>query len=189
MSTSTLAHRLDPAHLAEATDSARERLRDRVEPTAELARERAEVARERASELAEAIEPTRQRVAGAVGPALRTLVRALLMLPSVLAKVVGWLSGVVETLAERGREAAARVEPPKARKRATRLRTAGWVAGGFAAGAATGWIVHARMQARRQEPYAPAGVPQAPGAPAPSGSPYGEEAAAIDARHRNADMS
>ncbi len=189
MSTSTLGHRLDPSHLAEASDVARERLRHRVEPATEAARERAAQARERAAELADAIEPARKRITGGAGPALRALVRALLLLPSLLAKVLGAVSRVVESLAERGRDAAARVEPPATRKRRSRLRTAGFVAGGFAAGAATGWMVHARMQSTSQQPSYPPQVPSAPGAPAVGGSPYGEEAAGIDTRQERADIT
>lgn len=197
MSTS-LGDRLDPAR--ERVTEAGDRLRERVEPAVEVAlsragearevaRHRAEEARERATEVAKELEPTRRRVAEKAGPTLRTLVGFLAVIPSLLARLFSLASSLSDTLAEQGREVAARVEPPKHVKRSNRLRTAGWAAGGFAAGLATGWVIHSRTHEHPQQPEYDFGASSVPGATAGTAtSPYGEDAEAIDARRERADL-
>ncbi len=175
-----LADRLEPARerLAHAGDRARE--------GAEVARDRvaegAEVARERIAEVAEQVEPTVSRSASAAASAGRSALAVASTLPSLLSKLLGLLSVLSASLAERGREVAARVEPPKAERRRSTLRTAAWFGGGFGVGVAAGWVLHARMQEPAHEADDGYGH-------APAESPYGADAAAIDARRENAPTS
>lgn len=138
---------------------ASDRLEDRLEPAREFlaeagdrARDTAEVARERLADVAEAVEPGARRVSSTVADGARTAAASLSFLPAVLSQVLTVLAGLTGSLAERGREAAHRVGPPASVKRRSRLRTVLWFLGGFGAGTATGWVLHARLQ----EPPAPA---------------------------------
>lgn len=157
---------------------------DRAKETAGVARERAaeasELARERATEAAHAVEPVVRTVGDKASSAAKTLLTILLPLPAVLAKVLGLLSNVTGGLVEHGRELADRVEPPAAAKRRSKLRTGLWFLGGFGAGAATGWVLHARTHEEA--------VPADLGYGDPDGSPYGEEARSIDARRAQRDL-
>lgn len=157
-------------------------LRARAEELADNAREQAEVARLRAEELAsvarerasEAGDQARERaseVADSVGP--------------WITRLMALLSSVFAGLGERGREVAARVEPPARVRRRRRLATAGWVTGGFLAGAATGWVLHARLREQPQEPGPLYGDTDAFHADDRAVSPYGSDAEAIDARQEN----
>ncbi|MBW3621205.1 MAG: hypothetical protein KY461_13250 [Actinobacteria bacterium] len=167
------------------TDTAH-RVADRLEPARDLlaeaggrAREGAGIARERMADVAEAVEPGARRVSATVAGGARTALSSLSFLPAVLSQVLTLLAGLTGGLAERGREVAARIEPPASVKRRSRLRTLLWFLGGFGAGTATGWVLHARMQ----EHPAPADL-----APEGSDRPYGEAAAPIDARRESAGL-
>lgn len=170
--------RTDTAHrVAERLEPARDLLAD----AGDRARDGAEHARERMAEVAESVEPTARRVSSSVAGGARTLVSSLAFLPGILSSVLGVLAGLTGSLAERGREVAHRVEPPASIRRRSRLRTALWFLGGFGAGTATGWVLHARMQ------EAPA-----PAEPAPVGTtepirPNGT-ASPIDARRADIDL-
>lgn len=166
---SALADRLEPARerVSAATAEARER-----------ARVGAEIARDRATEVADRLEPAAHDASEAAGRLARRAVSAASTLPDVLGRVLEVLSRLLSSLAEQGREVAAQIEPPKKHKRRSRLRTAAWFGGGFVAGAATGWVLHARTT--RDEPdlfYEEVG----PAAAVDTGT-YDDRAAAIDAR-------
>lgn len=158
---------------ADKARSGAEHALERATEGAEIARERAtesaEWARERASEAIEAAEPVGGRVMRAVKSLVRVLFSLFLTGPGVLAKVLGILSNLLSGVTERGREIAARVDPPKAERRKRRLAAVGWFAGGFAAGTAAGWVVHSRMNAEEPVDYAaPAPFARANGQSAPS---------------------
>lgn len=175
-SATNVTDRLEPAR--ERLSSAAERARDGAEVARVRAREGAELARERAAEVAETVEPQARRGAAAVSRAGRTALQAGSLVPGLLSRVLALLATLTGGLAERGREVAARIEPPKTVRRRSKLRTAGWFVAGFGAGAATGWILRARTEE-------PAYDPQVGSTDVP---PYGEEAAAIDARRENAPL-
>lgn len=164
-----------------------ERLEERLEPARDLlteagerARDTAEVARDRAADLAEAVEPRARELGAAVGGGARTALGALALLPALVTQLLTFLAGVTGALAERGREVADRIEPPAAAKRRSKLRLALWFLGGFGAGTAAGWVLHARMQ----EP--PASAEPAAGT---QEGPAGETASPIDARRERAGLA
>lgn len=183
-----MTHHHTAHRVADQLEPARERLSvvsDRAREGADLARDRARegmgVARERAAEVAETVEPQARRASAAIAGATRGTLASLTVVPGILSKALALLATSTGALAERGREAAARVEPPAAHKRRSKLRTAAWFLGGFGAGAATGWLVHARMY---EPPHqADIGYPDAG-----EGSPYGPEADVIDARRGDASL-
>lgn len=165
--------RTDTAHrMAERLEPARELLAE----AGEKARDGADIARERMADVADAVEPGARRVSSSVAGGARTVVASLSFLPAVLSQLLSLLAGLTGGLAERGREVAHRVEPPASVKRRSRLRLVLWFLGGFGAGTATGWVLHARMQ----EPPAPALHPEAGVT-----RPYGDAASPIDARREN----
>lgn len=175
-----VADRLEPAR--ERLSHAGELAREGAEIARERAREGVEVARERATEVTETLEPTVRRSTAAVSGAARSALAFLTVVPSLLAKLLAVLATLSGGLAERGREVAARVEPPRSERRRSAVRTAAWFAGGFTAGTAAGWVLHARMQERPYESdHGYGGTTE--------GSPYGEEAEAIDARRENAPIA
>lgn len=156
----------------------------RLEPAREFladagdrARDTAEVARDRLADAAEAVEPGARRVSSTVAGGARTALASVSFLPAVLSSVLGFLATLTGSLAERGREVAHRVEPPASVKRRSKLRTLLWFVGGFGAGTATGWVLHARMQ----EPPAPA-EREPYGITRPTDGPVSP----IDARRENA---
>lgn len=151
--------------------------RDLLAEAGDRARDGAGIARERMADVAGAVEPGARRVSATVASGARTAVSTLSFLPAVLSQVLTVLAGLTGGLAERGREVAHRVEPPASVRRRSRLRTLLWFLGGFSAGTATGWVLHARMQ----EPPAPAERPDT-GVTRPDG----QTASPIDARRENA---
>lgn len=167
--------------VSDRIEAARGRAVDVTETARDRATELAGTARDRAGDLAHDLEPKARDLGDRVSGVFRTLLAVLLPLPTVLSKVLGVLSNLSGGVAERGRELADRVEPPKSSKRRSKLRTALWFLGGFGAGAATGWVVHARMHEEPVDPDL--------GYAGPQGAPYGDEAASIDARRANADLS
>lgn len=168
--------RTDAAHtMAERLEPARERLAE----VGDRARDGAEIARERLADAAEAVEPHAREVSGKLAAGARTTLGLLSFLPALLSQVLTVLAGMTGGVAERGRELAHRVEPPASVKRRSRLRTLLWFAGGFGAGTAAGWVLHARMQ----EP------PAAAAEPTGGERPYGEAASPIDARRENAGLA
>jgi hypothetical protein len=157
--------------------SARDLLVDaggRARDTAEVARDRGA---EMAAELTDTVEPRARELGAAVAGGARTAVSSLSFLPAVLSQVLTFLAGLTGGLAERGREAAYRIEPPASVRRRSRLRTVLWFLGGFGAGTATGWLLHARMQ----EPPASAG-----GYPVAGEETVGDPTSPIDARRERA---
>lgn len=169
---------------AEHLEDRLERARDRLADAGERARGTVEVARERGAEVvaevAETVEPRARQAGAAVAGGARTAVSSLAFLPAVLSQVLTFLAGLTGGLAERGREVAYRVEPPTSVRRRTRTKLVLWFLGGFGAGTATGWVLHARMH----EPSAAAGG--APVAGETTASAYGEAASPIDARRERA---
>ena len=171
MSTATtLSDRLDPA-------------RERIGAAATEAREKAAEARLKAAETAERLEPTASRVADTAGTYAKRGLGLLAFLPDVLSQLLEIVSRLLSSAADQGREVAARVEPPRHVRRRRTLKTAGWFGLGFLAGGVAGWIAHARAQAEPEPPYGEVDLDRA------QVSPYGDEAAAIDARRHNAPVA
>lgn len=183
---SQVLERLGPARdrAVAAGHDARAIAQDVAGRAQEAAYEAAAVARERAGELAEAMEPTARQVSDQVNAAARRAVGVASTLPAVLSGVLGVLAKLLGDVAEQGRVLAHRVEPPRSVRRRSRLRAVLWFAGGFAAGAATGWVLHDRLQAGSAASLPEEERPDLPVRPEAS-SPYGAEAAAIDARREN----
>jgi hypothetical protein len=145
-------------------------LTDRLEPARERARVGAEHARDRAADVIDDIEPVAAGALRRLFRTIRSLVGALMVVPQVLAGLLGLVSRGLGGVADRGRLLAAKVEEPASLRRRRRARAVGLVAGGFGAGFVTGWILHARLQ----QPPAPAELDDE--------SPYGEDASPIDVR-------
>jgi hypothetical protein len=115
---------------------------------------RADEVRDRVPELVDELEPRVRQARIRGWELVRALIGALLVLPRVLVRVLRVLPGAVETaadrsgeLADRARHAAARTAPVQRARRRRRKQLALWTAGGFLAGAATGWLL-----ARRRAP-------------------------------------
>lgn len=169
------------------SDQVSERLQvagDRARETAGVARERAgdlaETARERAGDLAESARPATDRARSTLSTVGRTALGVGVGVPALLSKLLGVLASLSGGLAERGREVADRIEPSTGARRRSRLHTVLWFLGGFGAGTAAGWVLHARAH---HEP-----VPSDLGYET-EGAPYGDEARVIDARRASADLS
>lgn len=180
MTSATLTDRLDPA---------RERLEEAAGEARQRARVRAAEARDRAAEVAERVEPTAQRVADTAGTVARRGLGLVALLPDFLSRLLEILSHLLSGLAEQGREVAARVEPPKSVRRRRGLRTAGWFGAGFLVGGLAGWIAHARVHEDPEPPYGHVDVDQLDTSSYDDGSPYGQDATAIDARRHNAPIA
>lgn len=174
-------------------------LRDRLPgtDTSSSARERVELARERAAAAAEEARRRAEEAASSTRAAAQvSAVRAQELagrtkertegitdsLGGLFTQIVAALSTLLSGASDTVRGAAARVAPPTAVRRRRKLRTAAWFAGGFAAGAATGWVLHARLRAESQ----PADVLYGDLRDGQlDESPYGRDAEAIDARREN----
>lgn len=186
-----LADRLEPVRERVGVLSAQ--ARDRAKVGADSARvraaEAASEARTRASDVVERLDPTTSRVADTASDTVRRGLATVALLPDVVARALTVLSRLLSGLAEQGRGVAARIEPPRAHRRRTRLKTAGWFGAGFLAGTVTGWILHARA---REEPAPPYGYVdldeddlEAMDAAASDEGAYGAGATDIDARRHN----
>lgn len=114
--------------------------------------ERLEPAQRRARQV---IESKADDLSGTVGPVARAVGASLAVLPAVISRLLALAAALLELLSDRGRQVAERVEergrelaagidPPARIRRRRALRTAGWFLGGFAAGAATGYVVARR---------------------------------------------
>lgn len=174
--TTAVADRLEPAR--ERALQARERAAEGAGIARERAAEGLEIARERATEgvehASEAIQPLWRRVSALVASLVTTVLSLAAAGTGTASRALTAVSSAAGSLAEQGREVADKVEPSKAERRRGKLRSVGLFAGGFAAGAATGYVIKARSESHGPQPS----VTGAPGA----GSTYGQEAAAIDAR-------
>jgi hypothetical protein len=134
--------------------------------------ERASEVRERVPELLEDLEPASRRARIKGWELVRTLIGVLLILPRLLVRLVGVLPNVVERAAEQGGEVADRARHvagsvPSVRhaRRRRQRQLAAWTAGGFVAGAVTGWLLGRRT---RPELTYEATVGDAGGAPVPT---------------------
>lgn len=177
----SLTDRFEPA--LERAGAVTAEARDRARAGAGIARERASEAaseaRERAADVAERLEPTASRVAETTGTVVRRGIASAAVIPDVVGKVLEILSRLLSGLAEQGRGVAARIEPPKAQRRRSRLKIVGWFGAGFVAGTAAGWILHARSQEEPAPPYGYVDLDDR------EVSPYDDTAADIDARRHN----
>jgi hypothetical protein len=135
--------------LREASGEVVERAREATEPRIAKAREAAEPQIVRAKEAAEpqlerareASRPVLAQVRRAIGTVLRLLVRIAALVPGVGAQVLEVVARGLGSLADRSAELADVDTPSHASRRSRRRRAALWFTGGFAAGAATGYVV------------------------------------------------
>lgn len=129
-------------------------LRQRLDPTRQLGRlrrravEQGDGALEEAADQVESVADGIEDAGLAVGDLVRAVLRGVATVPSSLAWLLGGLAGLLDRLAESGREVAHRVEPPRAERRRRRLASAAWFTGGFGLGAAVGWLLHEQLSAR-----------------------------------------
>jgi hypothetical protein len=154
-------------------------LRDRLEGAREHAGElghevleRAADVRERVPDLLEDLEPASRRARIKGWELVRTLVGVLLVLPRLVVRLLGALPNVVERAADQGGEVADRARHvassvPSVRhaRRRRQKQLIAWTAGGFVAGAVTGWFLGRRT---RPEPIYEATVGDAGGATVPT---------------------
>lgn len=179
-----------------AAEAGRARAADlaaRTEDLSVAARERAEEVRARTEDLSAAARERAERIADTAEPHVRDVAArasaATAAVPGIVERILDGLGRALGFLGEGGRLMAARVAPPASVRRRERVRTAGWFVGGMAVGAAAGWVAHARMHHEPQEPYAPPASQELPlRRAAAAESPYGDDAAAIDARRENAGL-
>jgi uncharacterized membrane protein YccC len=129
---------------------AEEDLPARAQQVQELATERARELEGTVRERLEDFEPAARQAQVGLWKALRALFAGLVALPAFLFKVLRWLAGTLDDVAERTdiEERAKRAtellpdrRPPRVRRRTALL----WTAGGFGAGLLGGWLL-----ARRQ---------------------------------------
>ncbi|MDX1658466.1 MAG: hypothetical protein R3343_06570 [Nitriliruptorales bacterium] len=161
------------------TEAARERARETAEEVRVRASEAAEKARSRAADVADDARDRAEELANESRDRAEDLADWLW---PWLRRLLDFLSSLFSSVTEQGRVALSRVEDPPAVKRRGRWKTAAWFAGGFTLGAATGWILHARLQGEAQPPE---GLYATEPSSELSDSPYGEDAEAIDARRQN----
>jgi hypothetical protein len=110
--------------------------------------------RDRVPELVDDLEPAVREARIKGWELLRAVIGALLVLPRLLVRLLGVLPGVVETAAEQGgelagraRKAASSVPPVQRSRRRRRNQLVACTAGGFVAGAVTGWLLARRRPA------------------------------------------
>lgn len=118
-----------------------------AELTEEL-QERAEQVLERAEELRPVVRRSEIRALGF----LRTLIDVALILPRVVVRTLGVVADAIDevvdrggALVERGREVAHAATEPRSTRCRRCMKAALWLAGGFAIGFATGWLVAQRQ--------------------------------------------
>lgn len=133
----------------EASGEMVERAREAAEPRIAKAREAAEPRIARAKEVAEpqlerareASRPALAQLRRGIGSVLRLLVRVAALVPGLGATVLGGVARGLGSLADRSAELADVDTPSHASSRTRRRRALLWFTGGFAAGAATGYVV------------------------------------------------
>lgn len=167
----------------EAAEPARQRVSEVSNRAADKAREAAEAAAPHVQQAREAARPVAGRVKDAAGETAGIIATPLERFVAVLKALFG-------DLEEKGRELAYTVDPPKTVTRRSRSRAAGWFAGGFALGAGLGWFAHRRYQQDRiegaQDPEQHVREVSRDDA---TEAPYGEDAAAIDARREQVNFN
>jgi hypothetical protein len=129
---------------------AEEHLPARAQQVQDLAAERAQELEETVRERLEDLEPAARQAQVGVWKALRALFAGLVALPAFLFKMLRWLAGTLDDVAERTdleerAKRAAELLPDRRVPRARRRTALLWTAGGFGAGLLGGWLL-----ARRQ---------------------------------------
>lgn len=162
------ADRLQPPGADEPLDTVRA-------PVREATRRAAASAADGLAQLKDAIGAL-QSLAATVAAVLARMIRLVAAVPAGAARVLEAVGRTLGDAGERGREIAAVVEPPRSEQRRRRLAAAGIFLGGFATGAAVGWVLHDRLH---QPPGQPPGDPDWAER---RGEVHTGAAAAIDAR-------
>ncbi len=156
--------------VTDLTEPARERLDD--------ARRRAgsagEHLKDRSGELREELDPALRRAGIGLWEAFQVLISALLVLPRLLVRLIGFIARVTvvvtnscEEVSQRTQQVAARIPEPRGVRARRRVRAGLWLLAAFGTGLGIGWLL-ARSQRDDELIYdapqvvAPAVAPEAP---------------------------